>query len=283
MTTTTLATAPLPRGAPIQRPCRADPRFSYGLYVPQPPEGAATDAPLGLVVAVHDSRRLPLECVNGFIPFCDTHHHAVLAPLFPRDVQGLRCEDGYKFLHEPGLRYDRLLHTMIDELAADLPCDGSRFFLHGYSGGAQFAHRYVLLNPSRVRAATVGAPGAVTLIDDRADWWAGVRNMDALFGCPLDLAAVRRVPLQLLVGEHDTDTDEMKEQPPSRVWHSDAERLAANRIDRLQAARPRFHIMPGLKHGHGPGPAMDRSAAFFAEQLAADPQPDVHAGQRVAA
>jgi pimeloyl-ACP methyl ester carboxylesterase len=292
MTTQTPDTAPLPRGVPFQRPCRADPRFSYGLYLPQVPDDAAAEAPLGLVVAVHDSRRLPMECITGFMPFCDAHRHAVLAPLFPRDVQGIGCEDGYKFLHEPGLRYDQLLHTMMEELAGDLPCDGERFFLHGYSGGAQFAHRYLLLHPGRVRAATVGAPGGVTLIDDQADWWAGVRNMEALFGRALDLAALRRVPLQLLVGEHDTETDEMKEQPPSRFWHSDAERLGANRIDRLQVlrrsleaigAKPRFHIMPGLKHGHGPGPAMARAAAFFAEHLCEAPQADARAGKPVSA
>lgn len=262
----------LPRGTPFQRPCRADPRFSYGLYLPDCPVGE----PLGLVVAVHDSRRKHMECVEGFMAFCDAHHHAVLAPLFPRDVQGIGCADCYKFLHEPGLRYDRLLHTLLDELAEDAPVDTTRFFLHGYSGGAQFAHRYLLLHPGRVRAATVGAPGEVTLVDDQADWWAGVRDMQAVFGHPLDPAALRRVPLQLLVGGRDTDTDEMTAQPPSRFWGSDAERLASNRIDRLQVLRrslqavgvePHWEFMPGLKHGEGPGPAMARSSTFFAGQL----------------
>lgn len=279
MTTMPADIAPLAWGTPIQRPSRADPRFSYGLYLPDSGPEAGKPS-LGLVVAVHDSRRKPMECVEGFMPFCEAHRLAILAPLFPRDVQGIGCEDGYKFLHEPGLRYDRLLHTLIEELCADAPCDGSRFFLHGYSGGAQFAHRYLLLHPQRVRAATVGAPGEVTLIDDDVDWWGGVRNVQALFGRTLDPAALRRVPLQLLVGECDTDTDEMIGQPPSRFWPTDDERRRSNRIDRIRVLRrsletigmqPQLELMPGLKHGQGPGPAMGRAAAFFARQLAATP------------
>jgi pimeloyl-ACP methyl ester carboxylesterase len=264
---------PASRGRICSRRLEADPRFAYGLFVPDEIPG---EAPLGLLVAVHDSRRKYLECVHGFCAFASSHQLAVLAPLFPRDVQHIGLRDGYKLLHEPGLRYDLLLHAMVDELGRSIACHTSRFFLHGYSGGAQFAHRYLLLHPQRVRAASVGAPGGVTLVDEEADWWAGVRDIDALFGQRLDESELRQVPLQLMVGELDTGFDEMREQPPSRLWRSDDERRGANRIDRLRmlrrsleaiGVRPSFQMLPGLRHGDGPWPAMALSQRFFAAQL----------------
>ena len=39
------------------------------------------------------------------------------------------------------------------------------FYLFGFSGGAQFAHRYVLAHPDRVAAAGIGAAGWYTFPD----------------------------------------------------------------------------------------------------------------------
>ena len=80
----------------------------------------------------------------------------------------------------------------------------------------------------------------------------------------------------MLVGEHDTRTDELSAQPPSRFWPSDDARLASNRIDRLTTLHRSLHaadvdasleLMPGAAHGSGNAPSMARAAQFFAQQL----------------
>ena len=254
-------------------PHPTDARFSYALLTP-PMHG--NDSPAGLTVVVHDSTRNHRPCAEAYADFARRHHQVVLAPLFPRNVLGDGQADGYKFLREGALRYDELLHDLVADAQRRTGCDASRFFLQGYSGGGQFVHRYLMLHPERLRAASVGAPGAVTLPDDTVDWWAGVRDVERLFGRPFDAAAVCRVPLQLVISDADTETWEIREQPASRYWPVPEERLRANRVDRLRmlhrallelGADVRLQVMKGLQHGQGPGPAAQLAQQFFAEQL----------------
>ena len=190
-----------------------DPRFSYCLFVPEPDANAP--AP-GLVVVIHDSMRNFMECRDAFADFGEKHRQVVLAPLFPINVLGDGNPDGYKYLFEGSIRYDLLLNGMIEAVGRETGCDTSRFCIYGYSGGGQFVHRYLFLHPQRLRAASVGAPGEVTLLDPEVDWWAGVRDVQAVLGQALDLAALRRVPLQLVVGDQDIETEELDPAPASR-------------------------------------------------------------------
>jgi poly(3-hydroxybutyrate) depolymerase len=253
---------------------RFDPRFGYALAVADPPAGASRS---GLVVTVHNSVRWYDRNLEAFRDFGQRHGLVVLAPLFPPGLFGDDNPDGYKVLAEKGLRYDEVLHAMVREVAEATGCEPGRFFLHGYSGGGQFVHRYLLLHPERVRAAAVGAPGAVTLLDDEQPWWGGTGDLRERFGRPLDVAALRAVPIQLVVGSDDTDIRGLREQPPSRFWPSDEERRGAHRIARLQAlrrslqaagARPAFELMPGVGHGEGDGPSIALAQGLFAEVLA---------------
>jgi hypothetical protein len=97
------------------------------------------------------------------------------------------------------------------------------------------------------------------------------------FGHPLDAAALREVPVQLVVGSDDTDPKGLREQAPSRFWGSDEERRGAHRIARLQAlqrsfqaigAQTTFELMPGVGHGEGDGPSIALAQGLFAEVLA---------------
>lgn len=258
------------------KPYSLDPRFSYCLFVP--PRPTEPCGPPGLVVAVHDSTRNPLTFRDRFIDFAERWHQVVLAPLFPSGVRGDGNGDGYKLLMEGDIRYDQVLQGMVAEAAALTGCDAVRFFLFGYSGGGQFVHRYLLLHPERLRAVCVGAPGEVTLMDAAVDWWGGIRDTETRFGHAVDVDAVRRVPIQLLVGSDDVSLEELREQPESRFWASRAERTTANRIVRLEALQrslqeagvhASLRLMPGLRHGDGGAPAAALGAGFFASHLAA--------------
>jgi len=265
-----------PPGAPW-RPLAADPRFHFAL---RRPHARGRPAPTGLLVAVHDSTRDVASLVQGFAPLADRHGLLLLAPHFPKNPRGDGEEDGYKRLQEGPLRYDRLLHAMIDQAAAEAGAPRAcitRFWLHGYSGGGQFAHRYLWLWPERLHAVVVGAPGEVTLPDPHTAWWAGVADTAARFGRRVDVAAAARVPVKLLIGEHDTETHEIKPQPPSRLWACADLRRGSDRQDRiaclhaaLQAlgSTARLEVMPGVAHGSGNAAALARAAGFFERLLA---------------
>jgi hypothetical protein len=252
-----------------------DRRFGHALFEPAPDEGAS--APPGLLVVVHGSERTHVDSLRDFVEFARSHRLVMLSPQFPPDVLGDGNPDGYKFLHEGDIRYDRLLDDMIDAVGARTGCRTARFCLHGYSGGAQFAHRYLMLHPGRILAASVGAPGEVTLADWDVDWWAGVRNTEAIFGRRVEPGMLHGLPVLLTVGEHDDDTEALKEQPPTRFWASDEERLGADRRRRLEALRTslqelgahvRLELLPAREHGSGPELAVPMAQSFFADALA---------------
>lgn len=252
---------------------RGDPRFAYCLYVPPASQDRLRP---GLVVAIHDSLRNFGECRDGLTDFAERHHLVVLAPLFPIDALGNGNPDGYKYLVEDGFRYDLLLDAMVSEVGSRTGCDHERFFLYGYSGGAHFAHRYFFVHPQRVRAATIGSPGQVTLLDFDSDWWAGVRNLEAVFGHALDLEAIRRVPLKLVVGADDINPQEVGHAPQTRYWYAKAREQGATRVDRLKTLQrslkeagvdAQLELLPGRDHTTALLPAMSSAAAFFEQHV----------------
>jgi poly(3-hydroxybutyrate) depolymerase len=200
-----------------QRALRSDPRVSYALYVPpshynpRPPQSSATDnadrpAPgkLPLLVAIHGTSRKFAELYHDLIPFADSTPCALLVPLFPAGLDGPLDLDSYKLLRSATLRADTALLSMLDEVGHTWPgIDVDRVFLMGFSGGGQFAHRFLYLHPERLAAVSVGAPGRVTLLDDAQTWPAGVADVSALFGRQIDKERIRQIPIHLVIGGED--------------------------------------------------------------------------------
>lgn len=269
--------APTPRrhyGAGPVMACHADPRFSYCLYVPPGLRDAPEGTRVPLLVSVHDSLRNIEGSRGAFLEFARWHGAVVLAPLFPCDVRGDGNEDGYKYMVEGDIRYDRLLLAMVAEAEASYGLDFDRFCLFGFSGGAHFAHRFLYLHPDRLRAVSIGAPGSVTQIDPKRDWWVGTRDMLRIFGRVPDLDALRRVPVHLAVGDSDLETASITHRPGSRHWMADANRAGANRIARLTSLRRnlqahglavRHDIIPGA--AHDAAAVADRAKSFFHDVL----------------
>lgn len=178
----------------------ADQRFSSTLYVPTGYREIA--APLPVLVAVHGTGRGVEGARDRFAAFAEAHGVAVLAPLFPAAIDDPNDVHNYKSLLYRGIRFDEILLGMLDEAAERWRLDARTFLLAGFSGGGQFAHRFALLHPERVRAVSVGAPGRVTLLDDEP-WPLGIADVETQFGSSVDLAAVGRVAFQIVVGEDD--------------------------------------------------------------------------------
>lgn len=231
---------------------RHDPRFGYCLYVPPDVSESAE-----LVVAVHGTGRGFTGYRDAFASFGRWNNCVILAPLFPIGVLGDDNRDGFKYLREGNLRYDRILIAMIDEVSARYSLTFERFALFGYSGGGHFVHRFLMLHPDRLWAASIGAPGSVTLLDPARDWWVGTRNVQSLFGVGIDGAAMARVPVQMIVGAADLETWEITHREGGRHWMPDANHAGHTRPERLASLKAsfeaagvtvRFDLVPNMAH-----------------------------------
>ena len=230
------------RGATPVFACRADPRFGYCLYVPH----TFDDDPAGhaLVVVMHGSGRTMEGYRDRFAAFGKYRRCVILAPLFPIGPLGDGNAHGFKVLQESGVRYDQVLLAMVDEVGALLGTHFGRFLLFGYSGGGHFAHRFFYLHPERLHAVSIGAPGSVTLLDDSRDWWVGTRDLKARFGREIDLAALRAVRVQLVVGAADIEEWEINYADDSVQFVSGINDTGRTRIERIAALAANL-----VKHG----------------------------------
>ncbi|GAU86902.1 hypothetical protein BIWAKO_06850 [Bosea sp. BIWAKO-01] len=190
-------------------------------------------------------------------------------------VAGDGNADGYKYVEEQGLRYDELLLDIVEEVRARYDLVTQRFGMYGFSGGAQFTNRFLLLQPEHLWGASIVAPGSVTLVDDTRDWWVGTRDVERRFGRALDFHSLRAVAVQLLIGKADTDTHEITHTENGRYWMPEANSAGRTRPERLEAlhhslrdagVEPEIQLLPGV--GHEPFSSLAVAQEFLARRLA---------------
>lgn len=235
---------------------RMDPRFSWCAYVPRAFE-LADARHYRLLVAVHGTARGMTVYRDAFADFADSNRFIVLAPLFPGGITSADDLSSYKLLRAGGLHYDAILLSMVEEIAGKYGIDTGRFALFGFSGGGHFTHRFLYLHPERLSAASIGAPGVVTLLDRERDFWVGVRNFEAVFGRRLDIEAIRRVPVHMIVGGDDTETWEITIRPGGSWWMDGADIAGGDRQNRMRLLKASFEaagvavrhdVVPGVAH-----------------------------------
>lgn len=264
-------------GATSMFASRADQRFSYCQYVPESyeEEGCAT---YPLVVLIHGTERAAQAYRDRFSDFAERHQCIVLAPLFPCGIDEPGELDNYKFIKYRDIRFDFVLLAMIAEISERYRLSGERFLMHGFSGGGHFVHRFLYLHPRRLLAASIGAPGMVTLLDDTKPWWIGTSDLEQVFGKALDIEALRAVKVQMIVGAEDVETWEITARPGSPRWIPGANDCGRTRVDRIRALRDSFagrgidvrlDVVPGVAHEGHNKLLLDQVKDFFASALGA--------------
>lgn len=184
----------------------SDPRISYALYIPPTHySGNSNCIQLPLLILVHGTeRRWTAIYEEELVSYADQTPCAILAPLFPAGLDGPNDLDSYKKLRSPSLRSDQALLSILDEIAPRWPeIRTDKIFMMGFSGGGQFAQRFLYLYPERLAAVSVGAPGRVTMLDFSQKWPIGVADTGTLFGRPVDLNHIQQVAIQIVVGSED--------------------------------------------------------------------------------
>lgn len=251
--------------------CHADPRFSYCLYIPQ--YCAVTSEPSPLLVFIHGSTRPVEEYRKRLADFAEETGCVVLLPLFPCGIAGPDDTESYKFVYHKAARYDLVLLAMVEEARKYVAIAGDRFFLAGYSGGGQFAHRFLYGYPERLNAVSIGAPGNVTLPEEDKPWWVGLKGLGRILGRPIDYPALTEVPVHLFIGSQDTETDQVLSPPHSPHYMQGINDCGSTRLQRMNALvaglrnlniQCHYDIVPGVGHN---GFALMRAPCQFFKDL----------------
>lgn len=253
---------------------RFDPRFPYALFVPHRFDSMPADE-VTLLVSVHGTGRMQSLYRDLFAEFTEYHNCIVIAPLFPVGVRGDGNLHGYKYIEEGDIRYDQVILAIVDEVAETFRVSGEKVLMFGFSGGAHFTHRFTILHPERIKAASIGAPGSVTLLDRTRPWWVGIGDVEQRFGVTVDMTAFESLPIHMAVGSADNETWEITHNPGDPYYMRGANDAGRTRIDRLNTladtfrsagACVRFDTVVGKMHDVVP--VARHSRAFFHDVLA---------------
>ena len=255
---------------------RFDQRFPYCAYVPDDYEEDG-EKTYPLAVIVHGTERGMLAYRDAFADFAEANGVIVLCPLFPANICFPGDLSSYKMLRAGDLHYDAVLLDMIAEMQEKYRIEGDRVMMYGFSGGGHFTHRFLYLHPERLLAASIGAPGVVTLLDFDHDFWVGVRDFEKVFGKAVDLEAIRKVAVQMVIGGDDLETWEITIKPDDAWYMPGADLAGATRNDRMRALKRSFEqygiavrhdIVPGIAHDDRE--LIGQVKDFFAETLGAN-------------
>lgn len=237
----------LPSGKLVFATAPGKPLREYYYYIP-----ASAGPRSEMLVLVHGITRNAAEYISRFRDPADAHGLILVAPLFTKRRFGQYQQ---VVAGRRRIRADLALFDILDEIGRMTGADTSRVHLFGYSGGAQFVHRFAMFHPARCASISVAAAGWYTMPDDSLDYPLGMAGMG------FDKRAFLAIDRLVLVGEEDRARDESLRtsaeldalQGRTRVarayaW-ADAMAAEAERLG--GGGRAFFEIIPGAGHAFG--------------------------------
>jgi pimeloyl-ACP methyl ester carboxylesterase len=235
----------------VRRPAHGPGTASAWLALPKHPDPSAIP-----LVAVHGIQRGARSQAALFAEEAAKAGRVVIAPCFSS-----KRFPGYQRVIMPQ-RADLALLELLDRIGREGMCDTSRVALFGYSGGAQFAHRFALFYPHRIASLSVLSAGWYTFPDD-APYPYGLaspkrRETPWLSSMASGLDRFLELPITALVGALDCTPDSNtrsnrrvdSQQGTHRLerctrWHK---ALVAAADARGIQPRSTLHILPDCGH-----------------------------------
>jgi poly(3-hydroxybutyrate) depolymerase len=246
-----------PTGRVLQRVLQVDPMQEYLLYIPT---SGGAQAPI--FVAVHGLACNPHELARVFAAHCEATGVVMLAPIFSTEQHS-----DYQRLGRVGrgVRADIALDRCVAEAVSLTNADAEQLHLFGYSGGAQFVHRYLLAHPHRVAAAVAASAGWYTFPDMKVRFPYGTRPQRRLPGVNFNPEEFLRVPVTVLVGQDDVQREHLRstERVVRQQGVNRVER-ARNWVAAMRAAATAYGYEPRVCCVEIPG--VDHSFATFCER-----------------
>lgn len=214
---------------------------------------------LAPLVAVHGVGRGARKQAQLFMSGASAQGRLVIAPLF--DTQRL---PGYQRIITQGRRADLALLGFLEAVSFMARVSTRQVALFGYSGGAQFAHRFALLHPHRITQLCTCAAGWYTWpASEGGTFPQGLqprvsRHPELGSIAAANLGRFLQIPTHVTVGALDHTSDTLTRRDP----HLDALQ-GTHRLERAQhwvqalhhaamargmTARAQLHVLPHAGH-----------------------------------
>jgi pimeloyl-ACP methyl ester carboxylesterase len=224
----------------------AAPPLKYHLFLP------AADTRRPLLVLVHGVSTEPETLVELLAVEAAKHGRPLMTPHFADDAF-----DEYQRLGPATspLESARALVTALNEAFDRIGAPQAPVDLMGFSGGAQFVHRFGLFFPKLVRRLVIAAPGWYSWLDPDEPYPYGIGPSAASENLAPDVAAFLRIPKMVAVGEDDTKRD--RQLRTGRVDAQGRNRLERARkwvahineqAERRGGVRTRLEVLPDTHH-----------------------------------
>ena len=258
----------------VQRPCanrhETEPRVrfraiggpalrEYFFYVP---DGAGPGSPI--LVLVHGITRRAAEQMFRFRDEADRTGTILVAPHFPKVIYG----QYQQVVDKKGTRADLALIEIIADVTGEIGGRAGKVHLFGFSGGAQFVHRFALIHPERVASISLASAGWYTMPDETRPYPLGIAT-HPIPGETFDLREFLAIERHVYVGGEDRFQDEALRKSPmldrlqgsnrlrrAKAW-SKAMDAASRRLGALPPSST-FEILKGVGHSFA-GSAKRRS------------------------
>jgi pimeloyl-ACP methyl ester carboxylesterase len=232
-------------------------------------------------VIVHGNSRRAARQFRAFLPSAIVRDIALIAPTFPMErfpaYQSLAGQHG-------ALAARNALLGTLEDASRHLSVATDVVDMVGYSGGAQFAHRFAMFEPGRVGRMVLAAAGWYTYLDPLRDFPHGIRPGERTGGAAVEIDGFLRTPIHVLVGERDVDRERglrtgaaLDRRPgPNRLTR--ALRWMDHMEDTAQArhlpSRVSFDLLVDSGHGFdeaaGRGQLVERTLEFLRRTRAND-------------
>lgn len=189
----------LTRGEVLSRALAGSSEPSYLLYLPS--REGSRDRPL---VLVHGQSRGADDLVEVFRPFAEHYGAMLIAPVFDRERSAGYQRLGLSSRSEARSRPDVRLRRVLEDVRELTGRSTERFHLFGHSGGAQFAHRFVMAHPESVERYAISAAGWYTSPDPSVAFPHGMKAVPKVPNLAANINKFLGVPACVLVGAEDT-------------------------------------------------------------------------------
>lgn len=227
----------------------------YGLpcWIALPDSNGSYDTP---IIAIHGIKRDARIQAELYATYARSKNKPVIAPIFSKENW-----PRYQQVVRSG-RADLALLDLLQELRNADIVQTKTFDLVGFSGGAQFSHRFAMLYPQMVSRLIIASAGWYTFPDQRSfPYGLGKRKGLHDWGSQIDMQLEQflNIPIIVAVGENDCKKDRNtrssqktdKQQGTNRLerakrWVDSLHKAAVLRYCKHQDAE--LFILPGCGH-----------------------------------
>ena len=213
--------------------------------------------PTRVLVVVHGIARRASSMLASFENAADKYNYTLIAPIFNDRTYG-----DYQRLGRVGrgARADVALQAILADAKQWLGLN-KPVHLFGFSGGAQFAHRFIYAHPTQMASVTLAAAGWYTSPESKKHFPYGIGRSEKLLDLRFDSERLVRTPSMVMIGANDVNRDGSVRETPwlnrtqgntrlarAEWFHS---RLVSLARHHNYSTSHRFYILPDTAHDFG--------------------------------